>query len=108
MNSKVKGKVGEREFAEFLRNHGFEARRGQQFSGSPESPDVISNIPNIHWEVKRVERLNIEKAMKQAITDAGTLQPVVAHRRNLGEWMVTMKAEDFLKYVELASYNKPL
>lgn len=33
MNSRQKGKVGEREFASLLREHGFDARRGQQFSG---------------------------------------------------------------------------
>ena len=37
MNSRRKGKVGEREFAALLREHGFDARRGQQFSGSPDS-----------------------------------------------------------------------
>ena len=36
MNSRRKGKVGEREFAALLRENGFDARRGQQFSGSPD------------------------------------------------------------------------
>ena len=43
MNSRAgKGKVGEREFAELLRAHGFDARRGQQFAGGADSPDVVS------------------------------------------------------------------
>ena len=58
MNSRTKGKVGEREFAALLREHGFDARRpGQQFSGSPESPDSnVSDaaLPWLHVEVKRV------------------------------------------------------
>ena len=33
MNSRNKGKRGEREFAALLREHGFDARRGQQFAG---------------------------------------------------------------------------
>ena len=108
MNSKRKGKVGELEWAEYLRNHGFEARRGQQFSGGNDNPDVMSNIPNIHFEVKRVESLNVDKAMKQAVNDAGDKIPVVAHRKNNQDWLITMPAEAFLQYVELANYNKVL
>jgi len=35
MNSRNKGEVGESEFAGLLREHGYDARIGQQFSGSP-------------------------------------------------------------------------
>ena len=49
MHSKQKGARGEREFAEFLRDRGIEAGRGQQFSGgeavrmwSTASPKSIS------------------------------------------------------------------
>ena len=99
INSKNKGRVGEREFAKFLRAHGFgEARRGQQYSGI-EGEDVVG-IPNIHVEVKRVERLNIHDAMQQSIRDAYNHQtPIVAHRKNRTEWLVTMRAEDFLEMV---------
>ncbi len=94
MNSKQKGNRGEREFAEWLRdNLGIEARRGQQYSGSPESPDVVSDLP-IHIEVKRVERLNLSEAMRQAIRDCGDYAPIVAHRRNREDWMITMRADD--------------
>ena len=79
-----------------LRDHGHEARRGQQFSGSPDSPDVISDLP-FHFEVKRVERLNIYQAIDQAVRDCGEgKSPVVAHRRNRGQWLVTMRAEDWM------------
>lgn len=100
MNSKQKGKRGEREWAEYLRSKGYEARRGQQFSGNPDAPDVVSNVPNVHFEVKRVEKLNIQKAMRQATDDSGTKIPVVAHRVNEGEWLVTMRADDFIKEVK--------
>lgn len=101
MNSRTKGKYGEREWRDVLRSFGWSARRGQQFSGSPDSPDVICESLPIHWEVKRVESLNIHAAMAQAVSDAGTNKtPVVAHRRNHGEWMVTLLAEDFLKILK--------
>ena len=55
-----------------MRANGYCARRGQQFCGSAESPDVIcDSLPWIHFEVKAVERLNIEEAMEQARRDAG-------------------------------------
>lgn len=98
MNSCQKGKVGEREWRDVLKEKGFQARRGQQFSGSPDSPDVVSNLP-FHFEVKRVEALNIDKAMEQAKRDCGKSVPVVAHRKNKRPWLVTMVAEDWLELV---------
>jgi len=92
-----KGKAGERELAALLRKYGFEARRGQQFSGSPDSPDVVHSIDGLHIEVKRVERLNAYEALDQASGDAGKDEvPIVFHRRNKRDWMVIMWADDFL------------
>jgi Holliday junction resolvase len=100
MNSRSKGARGEREWAAFLREHGFNARRGQQFAGGPDSPDVqCEDMPGFHCEVKRVERLQIYDAMRQAIRDAGEKTPYVAHRKNNCEWLVMMRAEDFLNLV---------
>jgi len=106
-NSNKKGKRGELEWAKFCRDMGFpDVRRGQQYSGI-EGEDCV-NLPGIHLEVKRDERLNIDEAMAQAIRDAadGTV-PVVAHRKNAERskekktlfyrgWKVTMRGEDFL------------
>lgn len=96
MNSRLKGKVGEREFAALLRDHGFDARRGQQFSGSPDSPDVVSEaLAWLHVEVKRVQNLNLTDACVQAEGDCGGKPWVVAHRRNHAPWLITMRAETF-------------
>ena len=97
MNSREKGKRGEREFAAFLRENGIEARRGQQFNGL-EGEDVVSSLP-YHFEVKRVEKLNIEDAMKQSIEDGKEKTPVVAHRKNNKEWLITMRAIDWIRMV---------
>lgn len=98
INSNQKGKAGEREFAALCRKYGFKnARRGQQFSGI-EGKDVVG-LEGIHIEVKRVERLNIDKAMKQSIEDSKEGEiPIVAHRKNREEWKVTMRAEDWLEF----------
>lgn len=97
MNSCQKGKRGEREAAELLRSHGVEARRGQQFSGSPDSPDVVHDMAGFHIEVKRVERLNIYNSMLQAQRDAGPGQKaVVLHKANRRPWMIIMLADDLI------------
>lgn len=96
--SRNKGKVGERELAAALRAEGFEsARRGQQYSGSETSADVVG-LPGIHIECKRVEKLNIYEAMEQAQRDAGESGelPAVFHRRNRKPWLVTMPLSDWM------------
>lgn len=115
MNSREKGKRGERQWRDELRANGYAARRGQQFSGSADSPDVVCDqLRWIHFEVKAVERLNIEDAMAQARRDCGSGRetphpsslpkgarekkiPIVAHKRNFCRWLVTMEAETFFK-----------
>jgi len=58
VNSKQKGSRGEREAAGVIAEvFGCEARRGQQFAGGKDSPDVIHSIPGVHFEIKRVEKL---------------------------------------------------
>ena len=100
MNSREKGKRGERQWRDELRAQGFEARRGQQFSGSPDSPDVVCDqLRWIHFEVKAVERLNVEEAMGQARRDAGGKTPVVVHKRNFGKWLVTMEADGWFRFL---------
>ena len=41
MNSRDKGKRGERMAAKKFREHGFDTRRGVQYQGGPDSPDVV-------------------------------------------------------------------
>lgn len=99
MNSKAKGSAGEREFAAILTEHGFPAHRNDQtFTGGRNNPDVTAEgLEGYHFEVKRVERLNVSEAMRQAIRDAGAgAVPVVAHRRNREPWLVTMRLDDFM------------
>lgn len=99
MNSKRKGKGGELEAAKKLRDvYGRHVQRGQQYKGTPESPDVVG-LKGIHIEVKRVEKLNLEAAMRQAKGDCGDDVPVVMHRKNRGEWMFTICVDDIQQFV---------
>lgn len=97
MNSREKGKRGEREWADFLNRHGLAARRGQQFNGLDGEDVVCDALPRLHFEVKRVERLNLYEAFAQARRDShGGRVPILVHRRNRGDWLVVLRAEDAL------------
>jgi hypothetical protein len=100
MNSREKGKRGERWWRDELRANGYAARRGQQFCGSPESPDVVcEELSWIHFEVKCVERLNIEDAMDQTRRDSGEGVPILVHKRNFRSGLITMDVETFFKFL---------
>lgn len=104
MNSKQKGARGERELAKVLRAHGFKTRRGQQYCGANGDADVVG-LPNIHIECKRVERLNLYDAMAQAKSDAKQDEiPVVMHRKNKCDWLVTLSLDDFMKIYKESVY----
>jgi len=95
-NSNQKGKRGEREAAKAVSAVlGCSARRGQQFCGGGDSPDIVVDLPGVHFEVKRTERLCLYKAMKQASDDASVDSiPVVLHRRNKKDWLAIVPLED--------------
>jgi hypothetical protein len=96
INSRAKGARAEREAAKIWSDvMGCSARRGQQFSGGKDSPDVVHTLEGIHLEVKRVERGNPYDWVGQAIVDAGDGQvPVVLHRRNNKPWLLIVRLED--------------
>ena len=101
MDSRQKGKRGELELAHWLEAHGINARRGQQTSGSTGVADVIG-LDGIHIECKRVQGLNVERAMEQSRRDSYAdsiragheMLPTVWHRENRRPWMVTISAGD--------------
>lgn len=100
LNSRQKGKAGELELAEFLREHGYEARRGQQFHGGADSPDVIG-LPGFHVECKRVEAGNLYVWLDQAVRDAGaSATPLVCHRKNRREWVAVLRLADLIAIIK--------
>ena len=105
MNSRQKGKRGELEAAKMLAAEGFPARRGQQFSGGEDSPDIVCEaLPALHFEVKRVERGNPYDWVAQAKCDAGSKYPVVLHRRNDHGWLAIMPAYAFFQIVRESTF----
>lgn len=85
-----------------LRARGYiKARRGQQFCGGGESPDVIcEELAYFHFEVKFVESLNVRKAMQQSEDECGEKIPILAHKTSNAKWLVTMLASDWLELID--------
>jgi hypothetical protein len=100
-NSRQKGKL---EWAKFLNEKVPEAKAsgGQQASErGMDGTDVMSALP-FHWEVKRVQQLNLHDAVDKCRAESGYGRwPAVAHRKNDRKWVVSMDAEDFLKLAKL-------
>ena len=99
-----KGKAGEREWAEFLREHlgGAKARRSQQGAGGHIDPDV-RGLEGWWCEVKRQERLALPEWLRKLDEDverSGTDdRSLLAFRRNREPWRVVLRAEDFARLI---------
>lgn len=103
-SSRDKGKRGELMVAHFLKDFGYDARRGQQFAGANGDADVVG-LPGIHIEVKFVEKLDLLGAYAQSCRDAREGEiPVVFHKKSRKPLLVTIGAEDFMRlYAEATS-----
>ena len=98
--SREKGKRGEREASNFFKYYGYETRRGVQYHGGPDSPDVVG-LPDMHIEVKRVESLQLYKALAQSKDDSDAAElPIVMHRKNNQDWVIIQPAEDWMLLYE--------
>jgi len=101
VNSRQKGKRFELQIAHILQEKGYDARRGQQFSGLNGDADVVG-LPGVHIEAKAVEALNIYGAFEQSCRDAREGEtPVVVFKKNRKPILIAMSFEEFLeKYYE--------
>lgn len=109
MNVKRKGTAAENELLHLLHEYGIRAERNEQglladFIGGFGNPDILAKIggEELHVEVKRTERLQLNAAIKQAERDCAGRIPVIAHRRNRDCWRVTLTLNDFLTLVGAA------
>lgn len=97
-SSQRKGRDGERELRDVLQGYGYQVECGEPVSFGT-VPDLVG-LPGIHIECKRVEKLNIPEAMRQAVRDSERFRdgmPVLFHRRNRQPWLVTMRLDDWMK-----------
>ena len=108
INSDTKGKVGEREWASILAEHGYPARRTAQVRGTVDSFDVESSGPQPleRWEVKRyadTKRLNITTLLRQCVDEAEGESFGLAFRSDKEQWWVAMSAQDFFDAIKMAA-----
>ena len=100
VNSREKGKRAEREAARSLvAVLGIEAKRGVQYQGGTDSPDLKTSLEGVHFEVKHVEKLNLMEAFEQAKRDAKSKIPVVMHKKNRTGWFLTIRLEDVKSFI---------
>lgn len=102
INSKQKGARFERQLASLFREYGYEdARRTAQYCGNTGDASDVVGLPGIHVEAKHQEKMCLYDWMDQAKRDAeaggeGNL-PVVFHKKNNAEILVTMTFDDWMK-----------
>ena len=100
--SKVKGARFELECAHYLQAHGYpNAHRTAQHCGKTGDAGDVEGVPGLHIECKHVERLNLYSAYHQAVRDStangnGNI-PVVIHRKNREETLVTLSLDNFIQ-----------
>ena len=106
--SKRKGAAGEREAAEKLNEVlGTRFHRGRQYHGGPESPDLTGDMPGLHLEVKRCERLRLYEALAQARRDASVTQvPAVMHRANQKPWVIVVDVEHLIRLLDVVDEHR--
>lgn len=100
--SKAKGVRFELEIAHYLQAHGYpNAHRTAQHCGKTGAAGDVEGIQGLHVECKHVEKLNLYAAYHQAVRDStangnGNI-PVVIHRKNREETLVTLSIDDFIE-----------
>ncbi len=98
INSRRKGAAIELKAAKFLTSLGYPARRGQQFAGGNDSPDVICDeLKHLHFEVKGDRSIGLgthalQLAIEQSERDAPLLtRPVVFWWEHKKGWRLTTR-----------------
>lgn len=95
--SRDKGKRGEREARDFVRDAWLcpQCQRSAQVSGLFNS-DLMYGPPGLHLEVKRYARIVALDFLKQAEEDSALQDggiPIVLMREDGGDWAVLLRAE---------------
>lgn len=102
INSKQKGARFERTLASKFREYGYDdARRTAQYCGNTGDASDVIGLPGIHIEAKHQERMSLYDWMAQAKADAtaggrGDI-PVVFHKKNNAEILVTMTFDGWMQ-----------
>lgn len=110
--SRDKGKRGERCIADLFKEYGYCAKRSAQYCGKTGQAADVVGIPLIHAEVKFQEKMHLYDWMAQAVRDSEAEgkgnKPVVFHKQNYKDILVTMRFEDWMElYTEWEAGRLP-
>ena len=99
VNSKQKGARFERQLASKFRDYGYDSRRTAQYCGNTGDASDVVGLEGIHIEAKHQERMQLYEWMDQAKRDSKDTgnMPVVFHKKNNSEILVTMQFDSFMK-----------
>lgn len=101
INSKQKGARFERKLASRFRDYGYNARRTAQYCGNTGDASDVVGLPGIHIEAKAVERMSLYEWIAQAKRDSAAggknLLPIVFHKKNNAEILVSMEFDVFME-----------
>ena len=103
-NARRKGAAGELEAAHALNAvlpHA-KARRAQQYCGHETAADLVcEGLEGVMVEVKRRQSMNIHKVMAESLAHCrGAMLPVILHRKDNEEWLLTIRLDDLPKALE--------
>lgn len=93
-----KGRNGEIELVRILNECGIPAAVGAPLNYGSEAD--ITNIPGLHAECKRTEKIRLSDWLEQAEADAAKFAdgaPTIFWRKNRSPWMVFMRLQDWLE-----------
>ena len=112
INSREKGCRGERYVAALFQEYGYNAERTAQHCGKTGDAPDVKGIPLIHAEVKFQEKMHLYDWMAQAVRDSKAEgkgnKPVVFHKANYKDLLVTMRFEDWMElYTEWEAGQLP-
>ena len=102
-NGKRKGNAGEREAAQaWQAATGMRSRRSRQYCGTESSADLVIGSGGLHPEVKRLKRIAILKALRQAERDAAASSVPFALIREDGDtrWAVLVRLDDLNRLLD--------
>lgn len=93
--SRTKGRSGEQEVARLFRAAGYDCERVPNSGGLRLKGDLYGNVP-AHIEVKRTERLELWRALRQAEDECGDKTPVLVFRRSRSPWYAAVPLDYLL------------
>lgn len=105
INSRQKGKRGELELCHTLMSlFGWKVERSVQYNGNAGDADlIVQGFPDLFVESKRVQKLDLSKAMRVAKDQSKGKLPVICHRKNGEDWMITLPLDQLMRLSVMVS-----